>query len=57
VPLRQLTDQISSLTAARSVTVRVLTEAESAQNHVHVGHTGLALRVMANWMTELDLER
>jgi hypothetical protein len=32
----------------------VLTLAENAQNHVHIGNTGLSLQIMAAWMTGLD---
>jgi pimeloyl-ACP methyl ester carboxylesterase len=52
VPLRQLQDQIRSLTAARSLSARVFRRQESAQNHVHVGNVGLSLRVIAAWITE-----
>jgi hypothetical protein len=54
VPSWQLAGQLDSLTSARSVTVRVLTEAENAQNHVHIGNTELSLQVMAAWLTGLD---
>jgi pimeloyl-ACP methyl ester carboxylesterase len=54
VPARQLAGQLGSLTSARSVTVRVLTQAENAQNHVHIGNTGLSLQIMGAWMTGLD---
>jgi pimeloyl-ACP methyl ester carboxylesterase len=54
VPPSQLAGQLDSLTSARSVTVRVLTHAENAQNHVHVGNTELSLQVMAAWMAGLD---
>jgi hypothetical protein len=35
--------QIDSLSSARSITARVLTEAKSAQSHVHIGNTELSL--------------
>ena len=54
VPLSQLAEQIDSLTAARSVTARVFSAAENAQNHVHVGNTELSWQVMAAWVTSLD---
>jgi hypothetical protein len=54
VPRRQLGNQLDSLTSARSVTARLFTNAENAQNHVHVGNTKLSLRVMTAWMTGLD---
>jgi fermentation-respiration switch protein FrsA (DUF1100 family) len=50
VPLSQLGDQIATLTHARSITARVFTEAEHAQNHVQVGNLGLALRVIVEWL-------
>jgi pimeloyl-ACP methyl ester carboxylesterase len=54
VPRSQLPDQLASLTAARSVTARVFTTAENAQNHVHIGNTELSLQVMIAWMKGLD---
>jgi hypothetical protein len=50
VPLRQLDDQRRWLTSARSVTTRVFTATESAENHCQVGHYGLAFTVMADWL-------
>jgi hypothetical protein len=50
VPLHQLGDQVLTLTAARSVTARVFTEGEQAQNHCQVGNTGLAIRVILSWL-------
>jgi pimeloyl-ACP methyl ester carboxylesterase len=50
VPLRQLADQVLSLTAARSVTARVFTQAESAANHCQVGNYRLALEVVVDWL-------
>jgi pimeloyl-ACP methyl ester carboxylesterase len=52
VPLWQLGAQIHTLTNARSVTARVFTCAESAQNHCQVGNLGLALRVILAWLAE-----
>ena len=54
VPARQLARQLDSLTSARSVTVRLLTQAENAQNHVHIGNTELSLQIMGAWMAGLD---
>jgi pimeloyl-ACP methyl ester carboxylesterase len=54
VPARQLASQLDSLTSARSVTARMLTQAENAQNHVHIGNTQLSLQIMRDWMTGLD---
>ena len=52
VPLHQFHDQIRWLTAARSLTARLFTRQEQAQNHVHVGNVGLSLQVIADWITE-----
>ena len=53
VPVHQLPDQIATLTHVRSLTARLFTRAEQAQNHVQVGNMGLAFRVMIDWMTGL----
>ncbi|MCC6496469.1 MAG: alpha/beta fold hydrolase [Propionibacteriaceae bacterium] len=42
--------QAAALTNARSVTSRVFTSAENAQNHCQMGNLGLALSVMADWL-------
>jgi hypothetical protein len=52
VPLHQFHDQLRWLTGARSLTARLFTRQEQAQNHVHVGNVGLSLRVIADWITE-----
>lgn len=54
VPLHQLGDQVLTLTAARSVTARVFTEAEQAQNHCQVGNQGLAIKVILHWLDAFD---
>ena len=43
-PLHMLGDQVLTLTAAPSVSARVFTEAEHAQNHCQVGNQGLERR-------------
>jgi alpha-beta hydrolase superfamily lysophospholipase len=53
IPVQQLPDQIATLTHVRSLTARLFTRAEHAQNHVQVGNMGLAFRVMIDWMTGL----
>jgi pimeloyl-ACP methyl ester carboxylesterase len=52
VPPHQFHDQIRWLTGARSLTARLFTRQEQAQNHVHVGNVGLSLQVIADWITE-----
>ena len=53
VPVHQLPDQIATLTHVRSLTARLFTRAEQAQNHVQVGNMGLAFRIIIDWMTGL----
>jgi pimeloyl-ACP methyl ester carboxylesterase len=50
VPFHMLADQLLTLTAARSVTARTFTEAEQAQNHCQCGDTGLAIKVILDWL-------
>jgi alpha-beta hydrolase superfamily lysophospholipase len=52
IPLQMLPDQLMTLTAAHSVTARVFSEAESAQNHCQIGNMGLALKVIFDWLDE-----
>jgi pimeloyl-ACP methyl ester carboxylesterase len=53
IPVHQLPDQIATLTHVRSLTARLFTRAEQAQNHVQVGNMGLAFRVMTDWMESI----
>ena len=46
--------QIEALTGARSVTDRIFTREEHAQNHCQVGNIGLALDVMADWLKDVS---
>jgi alpha-beta hydrolase superfamily lysophospholipase len=57
VPLHQLYQQAEALTHARSVTSRVFTRAEQAQNHVQVGNIGLSLRFICNWLNHIMQEQ
>jgi alpha-beta hydrolase superfamily lysophospholipase len=50
VPLHQLGHQLLTLTAARSTSARVFTEDEQAQNHCQIGNTGLAIKVILDWL-------
>jgi alpha-beta hydrolase superfamily lysophospholipase len=54
VPVHQLYDQSASLTNVRSLTTRLFTPYEQAQNHVQVGNFGLAFRVIIEWMESLQ---
>ena len=53
VPIEQWNDQIRMLTNARSITARLFTRSECAQNHCQVGNYGLALGTIVNWLDEL----
>jgi dipeptidyl aminopeptidase/acylaminoacyl peptidase len=50
VPVDQFYQQIEALENARSLTARLFTRAESAQNHCQVGNYGLAFREMTAWL-------
>ena len=52
VPLAQLGAQTQTLTNARSVTARLFTRAESAQNHCQIGNLGLSLQVILGWLDD-----
>ena len=53
IPPGQFHDQMRMLTNARSVTGRIFTEQEQAQNHCHVGNTGLSVRFISNWIKNI----
>ena len=50
VPIAQWYDQIRMLGNARSITARLFTRSECAQNHCQVGSYGLALRTIVTWL-------
>ena len=50
VPFKMHNLQIKALTNAKSVTERVFTKEENAQNHCQMGNLGLALDVMIKWI-------
>ena len=53
VPMEQWHRQIRMLENARSITARLFTRSESAQNHCQVGNYGLALKTIVNWLDEM----
>ena len=57
VPMEQWHDQIRMLKNARSITARLFTRSESAENHCQVGNYGLALRTIVNWLDEMLVEK
>lgn len=54
VPLNQFYDQLKSLTKARSITGRIFTRAENAQNHCQYGNSRLALETILNWLDQFQ---
>jgi len=52
VPFKMHDMQVKALTNARSVTSRVFTKEEQAQNHCQMGNLGLALDVMRKWIEQ-----
>jgi pimeloyl-ACP methyl ester carboxylesterase len=53
IPTEMLYRQERALTNVRSLTCRLFTEAESAQNHCQVGNIELALSCIVAWMDEM----
>lgn len=53
VPVKQFQQQIGMLTNARSITARLFTRSESAQNHCQAGNYGLALKTVVDWLEGL----
>ena len=54
VPFKMHDMQVQALTNARSVTARVFTKEEHAQNHCQIGNIGIALDVMRNWIDKFS---
>ena len=50
IPLEQLHDQMRMLNNAHSITARLFTRGESAQNHCQIGNYGLALQTIIGWL-------
>lgn len=50
VPLHQFYDQIKALRHVRSLTARLFTRSEHAQNHCQIGNLALSLRVIVGWL-------
>lgn len=48
--------QLKVLTNAKSITRRIFTEADQAENHCGIGNIGLPLEVMVQWLQEKDQE-
>lgn len=54
VPLRQFHEQKKLLVNARSLTSRVFTAGEHAQNHCQVGNVALATQTIVHWLDDLS---
>jgi len=50
VPLHQFYDQIKTLRNVHSLTARLFTCAEQAQNHCQIGNIALSLKVIVGWL-------
>ena len=53
IPIKQWYAQTRTLTNARSITARLFTRSESAQNHCQLGNQGLAPRTIVNWQDSM----
>jgi pimeloyl-ACP methyl ester carboxylesterase len=53
IPFHQFDDQSRMLVNARSVTKRLFTEQETAQNHCQLGNIGLSVEVIGEWVEGL----
>jgi pimeloyl-ACP methyl ester carboxylesterase len=54
VPIKQLPEQIMTLTNVHSITARIFTAKEIASNHCQLGNIGLAVNVMLNWIDQIE---
>ena len=53
IPLHQFFDQGRMLTHVRSLTSRLFTRGETAQNHCQLGNVGLSVKVIVNWAEQM----
>jgi len=52
IPLHQFFNQGKMLTNVRSLTSRLFTRKETAQNHCQLGNVGLSIKVIVNWVEQ-----
>jgi len=52
IPIKMHDRQVKALVNAKSVTDRIFTKEDHAQNHCQIGNIGLSLDVMVNWIEE-----
>lgn len=56
VPISHFYRQIRTLKNARSITARLFTKSDDAQNHCQVGNYGLAFRTIVNWLDAMQVQ-
>jgi pimeloyl-ACP methyl ester carboxylesterase len=54
IPFKMLEMQANALINAKSVTTRVFTKKEHAQNHCQIGNIALSLDVMVTWLDQIS---
>jgi len=54
IPLHQFFKQGKMLTNVRSLTSRLFTRKETAQNHCQLGNIGLSVEVIVNWVEQMN---
>jgi len=52
IPIKMHDRQVKALVNAKSITDRIFTKEDHAQNHCQIGNIGLALDVMVKWINE-----
>ena len=52
IPIKMHKRQLEALVNAKSVTDRIFTKEDHAQNHCQIGNIGLALDTMVNWIED-----
>ena len=57
IPLHQFFDQGKTLTHVRSLTSRLFTRKETAQNHCQLGNIGLSIKVIVDWVEQMTNEQ
>jgi pimeloyl-ACP methyl ester carboxylesterase len=55
VPFKMHKKQVEALTNARSVSDRIFTARENADQHCQIGNIGLAVEVMLDWLDQLEV--
>ena len=54
IPFKMLDMQVKALVNAKSVTTKIFTKEEHAENHCQIGNIGLSLDVMINWIGKIS---